>query len=207
MMIEILDGSYVRLEPLSVDHVENLAQAAGGDRSSFGLTTVPDGLEETRSFVEMALRLAQDGTQLPFAVRSLRTEEIVGSTRFLNIEYWNRESNNANPDSVEIGHTWYSAQAQGTTVNPETKLLLLQHAFEVWNCKRVQLKTDARNERSMRAIAGIGAKFEGVLRNYQQVSGSGIVPGTARDTAMFSIIPAEWPTVKAGLHQRLNPTD
>ncbi|MGK2957342.1 MAG: GNAT family N-acetyltransferase [Acidimicrobiales bacterium] len=206
-MTFILEGTHVCLEPLEFHHVDGLADAAAGDRSRYGWTGVPEGIEGAKTFISEALRLAESGSQIPFAVRFKDTGEVVGSTRYLNIERWGPSYGNEtdDPDSVEIGHTWYAFHAQGTQVNPQAKLLLLTQAFEVWGCKRVQLKTDARNERSRSAILRVGAKFEGILRNYQPASGSEASPGEIRDTAMFSITDEEWPSVKQGLFDRLIP--
>jgi RimJ/RimL family protein N-acetyltransferase len=123
----------------------------------------------------------------------------VGATRFLWLRhYFDRPE----PDAAEIGGTWLAASAQRTGINTEAKLLMLTHAFEVWGVQRVDLKTDARNERSRAAIERIGARLDGIVRNWQP----SLVPGEAgrpRDSALYSIIPAEWPGVKAGLEQRL----
>jgi RimJ/RimL family protein N-acetyltransferase len=125
-----------------------------------------------------------------FAVVLRRGGRVVGSTSYLGIVLKHK--------SAEIGATWYSADVQGTAVNPECKLLLLKHAFEDWGAVRVQLKTDVNNTHSQRAILKLGAKFEGRLRNH------GIRPdGTIRDAMLYSMIPSEWPTVKKGLEARI----
>jgi len=196
-----LVGQHIALEPLGPEHVDALAAAAAIDRSAYDWTTVPDGTDQARAYVEEALAARHRGVALPYAVRRSSDGAIVGSTRFLGIEHW--EHPTGPPDAVEIGSTWYSADAQGTMVNPEAKLLLLTRAFEDWRVRRVQLKTDARNGRSRAAIEKLGARFEGVLRNFQAGQGpAGAVDGP-RDTAMFSILPAEWPEVRGRLLTRI----
>ncbi|MBV8929618.1 MAG: GNAT family N-acetyltransferase [Mycobacteriaceae bacterium] len=195
-----LQGRHVRLEPLTVAHAPALAAAAAGDRSTYGWTTVPDGLDEATAYVEQALAMAGLGSHLPFAV--VVDERVVGSTRYLDIQTW-AGSDPATPDAVEIGSTWYSPDVQGTAVNPEAKLLLLRHAFDVWRVARVQLKTDARNTRSRAAIERLGARFEGILRNADSGKGHDGSATRTRDSAMYSIIDDEWPAVEAALQARL----
>lgn len=206
-----LTGRHVQLEPLAHEHVEGLAAAAAEERGSYGFTWVPDGLDETRTYVEAALEHAAGGRAVPFVVRRLSDGALVGSTRFLDLEVFENPApwppgigvggipSDENPPSVaEIGSTWYSASAQRTAVNTETKLLLLTHAFETWRCLRVTLKTDARNAASRAAIERIGGRFEGVRRVHTVATDGGL-----RDTAYFSIVAAEWFTVRAGLVSRL----
>lgn len=206
-----LTGSHVRLEPLTMDHVDELAAAAVQERGSYGFTWVPDGLDETKTYVEGALEHAASGRAVPFAVRRLSDGAIVGSTRFMDLEVFENPApwppgvgvgavpSDENPPAVaEIGSTWYAASAQRTAVNTETKLLLLTHAFETWRSLRVTLKTDARNEASRRAIERIGGRFEGVRRVHTVATDGGL-----RDTAYYSIVAAEWFTVRANLVSRL----
>ena len=199
-----LTGTYVSLEPLSVDHAAGLLLAANEDRRAYGWTAVPSTVDEMDAFVASARAAFEQGHQVPFAVRRVADGHLVGSTRFLNIERWERGvGGSGQPDSAEIGSTWYSGSAQRSAVNTEAKLLLLTHAFETWQVQRLQLKTDARNARSRAAIERLGARFEGELRHYQPGLGPlGAVTGV-RDTAMYSILPAEWPEVKARLVARL----
>jgi len=138
--------------------------------------------------VEDALRTAATGAEIPFA--TIRTGRVVGSTRFLALR----------PEhaSVEIGWTWLDPSAWGTGVNVEAKLLMLRHAFEAWGCRRVELKTDARNERSRGAMEALGATFEGTHRKHMLVRG-----GENRDSAWYSVTDDEWPTVELGLTARL----
>lgn len=137
-----------------------------------------------------ALKAQEIGQQFPFTVVHKALGKIIGSTRYMEIR--------PEAKGVEIGGTWYSPSAWGTEVNPEAKLLLLQHAFEDWGAIRVQLKTDNMNEHSQRAILKLGAKFEGKLRNHRIRK-----DGTFRHSMMYSITKDEWPFVKSNLHKRL----
>jgi RimJ/RimL family protein N-acetyltransferase len=202
-----LPGRFVRLEPLAREHGPALAAAAAVDRSTFAYTWVPDGEDGAAAYVDDALAEEATGNHLPFAVVRLdgpRRDEVVGSTRFIDTAPWRwapaypERQRTGVPDTVEIGHTWLGASAQRTAVNTEAKLLLLTHAFETWGVYRVRLKTDARNDRSRAAITRLGAQFDGVLRAHQPGA-----DGTVRDTATFSIVADEWPTVRAGLQRRL----
>jgi RimJ/RimL family protein N-acetyltransferase len=201
----VLEGRHVRLEPLAPDHARALLAAASGPRDTYGFTTVPPDEPSTLRYIEAALRDQEAGRALPFATVGKATGRVVGSTRFGNIEYWAWPAGNPYqrgedlPDVVEIGWTWLAAESQRTPINTEAKLLMLTHAFEAWRVHRVSLMTDARNERSRRAIQRVGARFDGVIR--AQRPGS---DGTIRDTAAFSILESEWPTVKRQLHSRLN---
>ena len=136
------------------------------------------------------LNAQQRGTDLPFAVIHLVSQRAIGTTRYLHIDHRHR--------SLEIGGTWYGLEYQRTAANTESKLLLLQHAFETLNCIRVQFKTDLRNERSQRALERIGAVKEGVLRNHMIMA-----DGTIRHSVFYSIIDNEWLVVKKLLEQKL----
>jgi RimJ/RimL family protein N-acetyltransferase len=195
----VLAGRRVRLEPLTTDHAVALAAAAAGDRSTFALTRVPDGPEEARAYVEDALREAERGFSRPFATTLAESGEVVGSTRFMDLQYWAVDDRPPGvPVVAEIGATWLTPSVQRTPVNTEAKYLLLRHAFETWRLQRVSLKTDARNARSRAAIERLGARFDGVLRRFSPAADAGL-----RDTAFFSILDLEWPDVKAGLESRL----
>jgi RimJ/RimL family protein N-acetyltransferase len=201
----VLEGRHVRLEPLGVGHARDLLAAARGPRETYAFTTVPADEPSMVGYIEAALRDQEAGRALPFATVAKATGRVVGSTRFGNIEFWPWLPGNANqrgrdvPDVVEIGWTWLAADVQRTPVNTEAKLLMLAHAFETWRVHRVSLMTDARNERSRRAILRLGARFDGVLRAARPASDGGI-----RDTAAFSILEDEWPAVKTQLQSRLN---
>ena len=185
----MLRGESVRLEPLTLEHVPALMVAASEDRSTYAFTFVPDELDAMAAYVATALDEQLAGRTYAFA--TVEGERIVGSTRFMDIDYW---QGSPVPSVLEIGGTWLSASAQRTGANTEAKLLMLSHAFETWHVHRVTFKTDARNERSRRAIERIGATFEGIRRAHL------VVPdGTIRDSAYFSIIANEWPVVKRHL--------
>jgi RimJ/RimL family protein N-acetyltransferase len=202
-----LRGRHVVLEPLGERHVAGLVAAAAGDRSTFTFTTVPEPTEASaRAYVDAALAQQAAGTGLPFATVRRADGVVVGSTRFLNIEFWAAPSGQpvdatqpqTAPDAVEIGSTWLNAAAQRTPVNTEAKLVMLTHAFEVWQVWRVCLKTDERNARSRANIERIGARFEGVLRNHTYAADGGV-----RNTAFYSITSAEWPDVKVRLEAKI----
>ena len=194
-MLEIqpvtLTGRVVRLEVLSRSHVPDLAQA-GQDENIWKHMVY--GTIRTQSemlnLVDELVERQGKGTDLPFAVIYLPTNQAIGMTRYLDIR--------PQDQALEIGGTWYAPSYQRTAVNTESKLLLLTHAFEVIGCIRVQFKTDLRNERSQRALERIGAVKEGVLRNHM------VLPnGYIRDSVYFSIIASEWPQVKVNLINRL----
>lgn len=206
----VLEGRHVRLEPLVLDHVPGLAAAAGQDRGSYAFTRVPDGLAETEAYVRGALQDQASGTSLPFAVRRLADDALVGSTRFLDLEVLSSRTpwppgvapdpvpaDDRLPTVAEVGSTWYAASARRTAVNSDCKLLLLTKAFEDWRCVRVTLKTDARNRASRAGIERLGAVFEGVRRAHTTAS-----DGTVRDSAYYSIVAVEWPAVRDRLRAR-----
>lgn len=200
----VLEGRYVRLEPLTLGHAAALAAAASGPRDTYGFTWVPDGELSARKYIQGILDSQAAGTALAFATIDAARAEVVGATRFLNIQFWDWPEGNDNqrgeelPDAVEIGGTWLSDTAQRTPINSEAKLLMLTHAFETWRVHRVMLCTDARNSRSRNAIERIGGKLDGVLRGDRAGS-----DGSVRDTALFSILEADWPPAKAALAVRL----
>ena len=185
-----LRGANARLEPLAPAHRDGLVDAANdGDLWKLWYTSVPkaDNMEK-----EIARRLALQaaGSMLPFTVFDAEGG-IAGMTTYMNVDAANRR--------VEIGSTWYAKRVQRTPLNTQCKLLLLQHAFETLDCIAVEFRTHFFNHQSRRAIERLGAKQDGILRSHQ------IAPnGTLRDTVVFSIIAAEWPTVKAHLNYQLN---
>ncbi len=193
--IPTLNGTSVRLEPLSYEHVDGLFRAANEDRSTYGFMSVPETREELDSYVRDMLRMWESGDVIPFAQVDTVTNRPVGATRLMNIRALQPFGT---PYAIEIGGTWLASSAQRSAVNTEAKLLLLNYTFETWRVGRVDLKTDARNERSRNAILRIGACFEGVLRHWQpsQVAGE---THRLRDTAMFSILDTEWPHVREQL--------
>lgn len=200
----ILEGRWVRLEPLEEAHAPGLLAAAAGRRDTYGFTLVPRNEAETAAYIETALGEQAVGRALPFATVDRARSLIVGATRFFNVEFWPWPPDNANqrgadrPDVVEIGWTWLAASAQRTPINTEAKLLMLAHAFEHWRVHRVSLMTDARNQRSRDAIMRLGARFDGILRAARPAS-----DGAIRDTAAFSILEAEWPAIRTNLEARL----
>lgn len=193
--VQTLRGRRVQLEPLRPDHGPALLAAAGEDRAAFGYTFVPSTAAEMEAHIAELLAGWEAGTDVPFAQIDGHSGGPVGMTRYLTIQRW---SDSGRPYSVEIGGTWLSGSAQRSGLNRESKLLLLTHAFESWGVGRVALKTDARNERSRRAITGIGARFEGVLRSWQPSLVAG-EEGRLRDTAMHSVVAAEWAEAKQRL--------
>ena len=185
-----MEGHGIRLEPLLPEHEEALTVAAvDGELWNLWFTSVP-GPGETGRYIVAALAGQEAGHMLPWVVRELTTDRIVGTTRYHDIV--------AGIDRVEIGYTWYAASWQRSHVNTTCKLLLLTHAFDGLGCKVVGLRTDNFNFRSQRAIEALGAKKDGVLRHHQARR-----DGTARDSVMYSILVEEWPDVKRHLESRL----
>jgi RimJ/RimL family protein N-acetyltransferase len=186
----MLEGRHVRLEPLTLEHLGGLA-AVGLDPELWRLTTtrVAD-LGDLERYVAVALAEQRAGTALPFATVWRRTGEVIGSTRFASVVPSHRR--------VEIGWTWLGRQWQRTGANTEAKYLMLCHAFEVWGCLRVELKTSALNERSRTAILRLGATEEGVLRCHMIND-----DGSRRDSVYYSIIADEWPDTKRHLERLL----
>ncbi len=185
-----LSGRTVRLVPLSLQHVDALSEV-GLDPDLWRWIPVPvTSPAEMQAYVKTALDEQQRGVSLPFAILDATTGEVIGCTRFGNIERAHLR--------VEIGWTWVTAARQRTVANTEAKLLLLTHAFETWGVNRVELKTDALNMKSRNAIGRIGGVQEGIFRQHM-VTASGRV----RDTAYFSIVKAEWPAVKEKLSEKI----
>lgn len=185
----VLEGRDVRLEPLSFAHLQSL-HAHSPTTLFEHYIDWPDDASFAAFERWLTPALTPSAARMAFAVIHRESGEAVGCSSYLDVSSRNR--------SLEIGATWYSPAHQGTRVNPESKLLMLRHAFETCGAVRVQLKTSSENLRSQRAIAKLGAVREGVLRNYQMRKN-----GRPRDTAMFSITDAEWPGVKRGLQERL----
>jgi N-acetyltransferase len=185
-----LERDGIRLEPLTEAHHDALAAAAAnGKLWELWFTSVP-APGATTTYIADALKGQRDGQMLPWAVRDLASDTIVGTTRYHDIV--------AAIDRVEIGYTWYAASRQRTGVNTTCKLVLLAHAFETLRCKVVGLRTDNFNFRSQRAIEGIGAKKDGILRHHAPRR-----DGSVRDSVMYSILAAEWPDVRRHLELRL----
>jgi RimJ/RimL family protein N-acetyltransferase len=195
--VPTLEGSLVRLEPLDASHAHDLAIAAEEDRASYGLTLVPRAGEVDGYLAAQFARVGQGLT--PFAQIRRSDSRAVGCTAYWDPRFWpGRDELRA----IEIGFTWLAASAQASGINTEAKLLLMSHAFEHLGVARVDLKTDARNERSRRAIEALGATFEGVLRNWSMSWTPG-EDGLLRDSAMYSVIASEWSAVRDRLTARL----
>jgi N-acetyltransferase len=194
--IPTLSGPFVRLEPLGREHAEALVNAANEDRSSYFFTSVLETVDEAKEFIETMLSMWKASEVVPFVQVDVARERVVGVTRFMTIR---RVAASTSPYAVEIGGTWLASSTQRTGINTNAKLLLLDYAFTTFGVGRVDLKTDARNERSRAAIERIGATYEGVLRHWQPSLVVG-EEGRLRDSAIYSVIDAEWPEVRAGLH-------
>ena len=187
----VLEGRGIRLEPLSADHESPLATAAA-DGSLwelwFAAVPRPDGMA---AYIDDALNGQRAGHMLAWIVRDVATGTVVGTTRYHDIV--------PEIDRVEIGYTWYGQRWQRTRVNTTCKLLLLTHAFDTLGCQVVGLRTDGFNFRSQRAIEGLGAKRDGVIRHFRMRP-----DGTVRDTVMYSILAGEWPDIRRHLELRLD---
>jgi N-acetyltransferase len=188
-----LEGSIVRLEPLRSEHAQLFWEAAKEALDDI-FRWIPYSMETPEDFqrlIEKSFAEQDRGESIVFATVERKSQRVIGSTRFMNIDRANRR--------VEIGSTWIAPPWQRTAVNTEAKYLMLRHAFEVWQCLRVELKTDALNQKSRNAILRLGAKEEGTFRKHLITS-----TGRIRDTIYFSILDTEWPDVKARLQSKLS---
>ncbi len=185
-----LEGPGVRLEPIAESHGEPLWQAAQAAEIWQWTSRIASRREDFDAWVELGLNRERDGARQAFATVERETGTVVGSTGYHHYR--------PGDGVIEIGSTWLNPRAWGTGTNAETKLLMLEHAFEVLGCVRVEFKTDARNVRSRTALAALPAQFEGVLRKQIDIPGIGV-----RDSAFFSVIDDEWPGVRANLLARL----
>ncbi len=201
-----LIGAHVRLDLLTVEDATDINAASTGSRETFLYAPVPGadpslpGARDATAAIAERLSTFAAGTWIPFVQRRTSDNAVVGMTNFIAIG--ERLTGEIAPSGVEIGGTWLSTAAQRSPINTEAKLLLLTFAFEEWNVSRVQIKTDERNDRSRAAILRLGATFEGILRNFQPGSGD-IGYGSPRNTAVYSVIDSEWPSVKARLKSYL----
>lgn len=185
-----LEGKLVKLAPLSLSHHARLCEV-GLDEELWRLTTIRlQTPEDMLDYIQAALAEQAEGTSLPFAILEKSSGKVIGTSRYHSINITHRR--------LEIGFTWIAVAWQRTGVNTEAKYLMLRHAFEDLKCVRVEFKADSGNEPSCRALIRIGARQEGVLRNYKISSHKGV-----RDLALFSIIDTEWPEVKASLQKKL----
>jgi N-acetyltransferase len=186
-----LEGKHVRLEPLRSEHAASLWEIAKSDLADL-FQWIPYQLATLADFEQFNAQVLDEqklGLTVPFATFKRDSNQIVGTTRYMNMDLSNRK--------VEIGSTWIAVPWQRTIINTEAKYLMLKHAFDVWKCLRVELKTDARNERSRNAILRLGAKEEGTLRKHMLTWN-----GRQRDSVYFSILDTEWPGVKADLETK-----
>jgi RimJ/RimL family protein N-acetyltransferase len=187
-----LSGSVVRLDPIRHEHAELFWEVAKNNLDDI-FRWIPYRMQTRDDFqllVAKALQEQERGESVVFTTVEIASGRVIGSTRFMNIDRNNRR--------VEIGSTWIAPAWQRTAVNTEAKYLMLRHAFEVWGCFRVELKTDALNEKSRNAILRVGAKEEGTLRRHVVTW-----TGRVRDSVYFSILDSEWPEVKARLEEKL----
>jgi len=194
----VLGGALVRLEPLEHRHAADLAVAVEEGRGTYSFTWVPRA-HEVGDYIDAQLARAATGRLAPYAQVSVASGRAVGATSYWEPRCWRSDDR---LDAVEVGFTWLARSAQGTGINAEAKLLLFRHAFEEWGVSRVDLKTDARNERSRAAIESVGARFEGVLRNWSRSWAPG-EEGRLRDSAIFSVTAGEWPQCRARLEERV----
>jgi RimJ/RimL family protein N-acetyltransferase len=208
MMTEcpVLLGRHIRFEPLDHRHVDGLAAAAAADPSLYQWSPVPQGKVEATTYVETALAWRDANTAMPFAIVRVSDGMVIGSTRFWNMERWSWPQGHLRygrdiADACEIGYTWLTRTAIRTAANTEAKLLMLTHAFQTWQMLRVCFHADARNTRSRAALERIGGKFEGILRAHRMAKDY-----TARDSARYSIVEADWPEVKLRLRHLLDRT-
>jgi N-acetyltransferase len=186
-----LKGSNIRLEPLTLKHIDGLTDAVkDGELWKLWYTSAPEP-ENVYSYIEKAISEFDNDKALPFAVIKIDENKVVGTTRFMNVDSKNRR--------LEIGTTWYAKSAQRTGINTQCKYLLLEYAFETLKCIAVEFRTHWHNIQSREAIAKLGAKQDGVLRNHQIDKN-----GNLRDTVVFSIIDSEWNTVKHSLKFKLD---
>ena len=180
----------MRLEPMRAEHIDALCEVGLEESLWRWIPTACRTAEDIEKYVRLARDDQKRGVALPFVTIEQACGKVIGSTRFGNIDVPNRRA--------EIGWTWINPKWQRTAVNTEAKFLMLRHAFETWGCIRVELKTDALNEKSRNAILRIGAKQEGIFRSHVITDS-----GRRRDSVYFSILESEWPEVKQGLLDRL----
>ena len=189
-----LTGSKVILEPLSLEHLDGLISAVkDGELWNLWFTSIP-APEKAEEYIKTALGMRENAGAMPFIVRDRESNKIIGCTRYFNVDEVNQR--------LEIGYTWYSESYQRTAANTECKYLLLSHAFEKLDAIAVEFRTHWHNHKSRAAIARLGAKQDGVLRNHQRTA-----DGSYRDTVVFSIINLEWPAARQSLLFKLNNQD
>ncbi|HNE69458.1 MAG TPA: GNAT family N-acetyltransferase, partial [Anaerolineales bacterium] len=186
-----LTGAHVVLEPLSLEHLDGIKEAVlDGELWKLWFTSIPSP-ETAETYIRSALELRENAGWMAFVVREKATNKIIGSTRYCNVDEVNQR--------LEIGYTWYAESYQRSAVNTECKYLLLTHAFEKLDAIAVEFRTHWHNHKSRAAIARLGAKQDGVLRNHTKSAN-----GVYRDTVVFSIINLEWPVVKQSLEYKMS---
>ena len=185
-----LEGTHVRLEPMTIKHLEALAEIAFDPQIWQYMITWVRTRDDLRAWIESALAREAEGAAMPWVTVDKATGQVMGSTRFYDLDMHH--------GTTELGHTWLTPRAHGTAINPEAKLLQLRYAFETLGLVRVELRTHHENRRSQAAIRKLGATFEGFFRNHYRMP-----DGSRRHSVYYSITDAEWPAVKAGLEQRL----
>ncbi|MER5488226.1 GNAT family protein [Streptomyces sp. NPDC002812] len=195
----VLDGELVRLEPLEHRHAADLAVAAEEDRSPYRFTWVPTA-DRVGAYIDAQLARRDAGKLAPYAQVERASGRAVGATAFWDPRPW--PTTGEGLCAIEVGFTWLAASAQGSGVNTEAKYLLFRHAFENWGVARLDLKTDARNARSRAAIEAVGARFEGVLRNWSRSWAPG-EDGLLRDSAIYSVTASQWPDCRKHLEERM----
>ena len=199
LLAPVLEGRYVRLEPLSSTHADALVAASTGDPSLYHWSPVPKDKLAAEKYITTAVAWREAGTAVPFATVRLSDRVVIGSTRFFDLAYWawppgHPSHGRTTPDTCEIGYTWLAKDAVRSPANTEAKLLMLTLAFENWHVHRVCLHTDVRNTGSRAAIERIGGKLEGILRSHRMAAD--FIP---RDSCCYSIIASEWDAVKQKL--------
>lgn len=186
----VLEGRYVRLEPLAREHLDGIVAAGSFDEIWTWLSVRPEGRDGFARWIDTTLEAADAGTELPFTTFDRASGDVVGCTRYLNIDRASRR--------LEIGWTWITPRMQRSYVNTEAKYLQLRHCFEELDCRRVELKTDARNAKSRAAMLRIGARFEGIARKQMLTR-----DGSNRDNAWYAFTDDDWPAVKSRLEAML----
>ena len=194
-----LTGRCVRLEPLGEQHLAGLVAASAGEPELFRMSKVPVGEAEVERYIEAAGATRATRTAAPFAVVRLSDEVVIGSSRLFDLAWWpwpegHPRHGHGGPDTCEIGHTWLTRSAIRTGANTEMKRLMLTLVFETWQVQSVCFHTDARNDRSRRALSRIGARYEGILRSHRLAADD-----QPRDSARFAITAADWPAVRVHL--------
>ena len=185
-----LEGNFVRLEPLNRSHKKALLKAAAdGELWNLWFTSVPSE-RIIDSYIEQALKFYENDTALPFVIIDIKSNKIIGSSRFMNATSVHKR--------LEIGHTWVAKSFQRTGANTECKYILLKYAFKNLNCIAVEFRTHSQNHASRKAIARLGAKQDGILRSHRIST-----DGSLRDTVVFSIVKEEWPSVKKSLQFKI----